>query len=604
LLIRNSSYWLFFSWFLVVITLGTPGCGDDVTTDPDAGDVNARLDILDPPGDAIGLTHGGRVTLRVRYARERGEVIAGAPVRFAMIATGTGESPAGSVLSADTAQTDSLGVARVDLVAGAQDTSFRVSVDARDAPTQYFYVTVAEGGFAKLYITPVHQGWRATEAFSRIEVRLYRAQILHCADLDVEAPPDSLSPPRSLSGFGGTVNYLNVTAGQPHTLVAWAHIGVGPDPGMESPVPVSAGCVDLGASELPASRVNIELPLRDRALVLDRTPARSSFDLAPVAEAVDAAGLVRPWHILSCEAGPGQLLLDCALDALAPDAALDCVATGTSALVEAVNAHRGAADASGCRPAALADTSASLDAELTLAVQAGAGFPVAAELAAMLADRAAIMASFELDSDMTLFDNRTAGETALSHRLTTLRALAPGGVYELSLGATSRPVIEQSPVPATLDGNALALGEHGFTLRHGDFARRAFAAIALAPRGLDDAQDSLGTALAQSVNGPGQTGCAGLSELVCVKIGQTASCLAAACTQGATALDGHLSGWWRALLAPGIDFALSGTALIHDPDGDLQADSVGRDAQGQSTGAWSATLWLSDGTAIAIDGTP
>jgi hypothetical protein len=267
-----------------------------------------------------------------------------------------------------------------------------------------------------------------------------------------------------------------------------------------------------------------------------------------------------------------------------------------------VNTRRGAVDASGCRPDALADSSPSVDAELTLAL--GAGFPTGPELLATLADRAAIAAGFELDSELTLFDGRTAEEIAASHRLTTLRAVAPGGVYELPLAATSRPVIEHSPVPAMLDGDALSLGEHGFTVRQGDFARRAFAAIALAPRGLEAAQHSLGTALAQSATGPSQSGCPGLSELICSDIGQSVDCLAAACALGTTALDEHLSAWWRALDATGIDFVLSGTAQVHDHEGDLLVDAVGRDAQGQSTGAWSATLRLGDGTTTIVSGAP
>lgn len=565
---------------------------------PDAGDLNARLDILNPPGDAIGLTHGGRVTLRVRYASERGDAIPGEPVKFTMIATGAGESTAGSVLSTDTAVSDDQGVARVDLTAGAQDTSFRVGVDARDAPTRYFYVNVSEGGFVKLFITPVHQGWRAEQDVSRIEVRLYKADLLRCPELDIDALPDSLLPPRSLSSFGGTVDYLNITAGQAHTLVAWAHVS--DEQGMESATPVSAGCADLGSGQLPASQVNIELTVRDRALVLDRAPARARFDLSPVVAALEQEQ--QPWQVLGCESGPGQLLIDCTLDALVPDGALDCMATGTSALSMAVDAQRGAVDASGCRAAVRADTSPSLDAALTAAVRAGSSFPVDAELAAVVQDRAAIAAGFELDSALTLL----GVDSILRHGLVTLRAIPdmdePGRVHEIDLAATSRPIIEQSPVAASLSGNMLTVGPHGYTLRYGEFARDAFAALALAPRGLAAAQHTLGTALAQSITSASATGCAGLSEIVCTDVGAALDCLTVACDQGAAALDDLLTGWWRGLMSPGIDFTLSGNALVYDPDGDLVVDAVGRDSQGQSTGTWSATLQLSSGTSVPVNG--
>lgn len=585
---RNLAYSIAF-----LVGLGPlPGCGDDSTPVPDAGDVNARLDILDPPGDDIGLAYGERVTLRVRYVNEQIEDVAGVPVEFSMIAMGPGEDTAGSTLSSATARTDAQGLAQVDLVAGALDASFRVRVDARDAPTQYFYVTISNNGFARLFITPVHQGWRSAEALSRIEVRLYRASMLACADLDIDAPPESLLPPRSLDGFGGTVSYQNLSAGEPYTVIAWTLAAA-------SSVPLGMGCVDLGAAQLPTSQVYMDLPVRDRDLLLDASPVRAVFDLEPLAPVLDAQGASRPWQILACPAGPGQLLLDCALDALAPDSALDCSVGGTHALVDKVAMLRGPEDASGCRPAMLANMAASLDRELSDAVAAGARFPVGEDLAKLLLARSELLAGFVLESELSM---ATASATSALHRLTMLRTISSQGEHVLDLGTTSLPVIEQGAVPVTMAGSELTLAEHGFTLRYGLFAAEAFARLGLEPHGLALEHASLGTRLADSVAFGSETGCAALSALACTAVAEPVQCLEAACAQGTSALDSGMTRWWQAFATSGLDLVMAGHAVLHDDDNDLIVDAVGRDDQGQSTGEWSATLRLLDGTAVSVQG--
>lgn len=590
------------SLLLLLFALAPGACGDNIgATSQDGGPGNARLVILMPPGDALGLKYGDRITLRARYENSAGEALAGEPVSFAMVAIGTGESTAGSILSAPAAATDALGVARVELTAGAQETSFRVSVDARDAPTQYFFVTISSGGFARLYITPVHEGWRAGEAFARVEIRLYKAAALTCAALDIDSPPDSLSPPRSLAGFGGTVDYQNVSAGQPHTVVAWAKVQVPmpmPMPTTDSPRPVAMGCVDLGPLQLPNSRVELALPVRDRPLVLDGVALTSTLDLAPVAAELDSRGASRQWNALGCEHGSGQLLLDCAIDAAAPDGALDCVPTQASPLTAEIAQHRGMPDPDGCRPDTDMSGQISLDQRLASAVGGSGAWPDRPALMNILLVRRDILGELVLGSELTALNDR-AGR----HRLATARVDTIMSSYELDLGLTSRPVIEQSPIPLAVDGNLLAVGAHGYTLRYGDIAARAFAAVALSPHGLDTRADSLGTALAEAVTGTGGlTGCAAMSAIVCAEVQQGSTCLASACTQGSEGLDPLLGAWWHLMSGPGLDVVLSGQGSAYDDDGDLIVEAAGGRAENGGIGAWDATMILADGTPVPVTG--
>lgn len=565
-----------------VLVLLAAGCGDDPAPGADAGPPDNELVILGP-GDDVGLSYNERINLRVRYQTELGEWLGGEPVEFALLTTGPGENTAGSVLSATRVITDSQGVAAVDLVAGAADASFRVRVDARDAPTRYFYIEISDGGFARLRITPTHQGWRPLDSFSRVEVRLYRADELTCHFLDIDNRPFSFSPPRSLDAFGGTVEYQSVAAGQALTVVAWAQAA-------GNTVPVSAGCVDLGA--LPPVPVEMAVTIDDRPLVADASPVVTTLGLEPVAQALALMDATRPWDVLGCPAGPGQLLLECALDAAAGDGALDCRATGESPLESAVEARRGALGADGCR--ALVDSGGmpSLDALLTDAAQ-GEEFPGGGDLAEMLAVRSELLGQWVLSSELT-----SVAEDALAHGLTTLEVSTSAGDFALELRASSRPVVVQSPVDAAWQGADLSADEHAFTLRAGQFAARALLELALVPAGVSSQADSLGSALAASLRHEGATSCQALSQLVCTDIGQSDTCLMPACSQGAAALDVQMTAWWRALDASDLDFIMGGQMRAHDDDGDRIIEAVGPTPDAPAP--WSATMILADGSELAL----
>jgi hypothetical protein len=552
---------------VVLAAVASAACssgGGDLGVPPDAGVPERRYLTIVSPGEEVGLSYGSRATLYVRYRDQDGSVIRGAEVRFALEADRPGETTAGATLSATTAITSDAGEAHVELFTGAQDARFRVTVDARGASTVYFFVSVAQGGFARVEIEPAHEGWRPSAELARVEVRLYASAFVSCDALDIDAPPTSAYPPRGLDGFGGAVSFANVSAGQPHTVVAWARTAA-------SDTPVAAGCLPLDSAQLPAGDVRTSVVVRDRDLALPQALAVSTrFELAAVAAAVDAAGATAAWRVLACPAGPGQLLLDCALDAAVPDGALDCVPGSTDGLVATVAAQRGPVDG-GCRPLALAGGEASLDARVTEAV--AQDWPTGAALLDLLAVRDGVVGALSLDSVLT-----PLGPDALVHGLGEARVLAGSATYPLDLAATSRPVLTTQPVAVTLDGNLLTVAPHGFTLRFAVLAASAFAALGLVPAGLDADPRALGQSLAAAVRDPvaATTGCAALSSLVCTAVGEAASCLDQACTDARPIMDAALAAWLDALdgSAAGLDFEVAGTAAVLDADGDLVVDAL------------------------------
>ncbi len=563
---------------LAVATSLYVACGDDLRP-PSDGDQprQSSLEILDPPGESIGLPFHGQTALRVLYRDPDGDPIADAPVAFAPVASAS-ESTGGSTISDTIVLTDGDGIAEVQLLAGAEQVVFRVQASALDAAPALFYVAVSEGGFTDLTATPEHVGFRTDLA--RVEVRLYRIEELACADLDVDAPPESVFPPRSLDGFGGAARYKNVTAGEGFAVVAWA---------TEEPdgLPLAAGCVELDPVQVrPARPIAFPLP------VLDRAPALPAA--LQLTSEIDATQLVQPgdvWAVLDCPSGRAQLLIDCALDAQAPDGDLDCQVGGSSAVIDDVEALRGAPDPAGCRPADLPGGGATIDATLDDAI--GAPWPTGDQLAAFLAARRAPLQSFALTSRL----EASSDGRSVHHRLGVLSISDGTGTHELDLATSDRAVVRQvAPFEVDPVHGELVVAAHSFTLDYGRFARSAFTTLGLVPAGLGSRGDQLGTALVQSVDDGGTTGCPGLSAIVCAAAGRAASCLSAACQTARPALDDLMTDWWRALESGGFDFTLSGTASLGDADADLTIDAL-------TGGTWSATLRLSSGSDATCPGT-
>lgn len=565
---------------------GAFGCGGGGgIAAPDGGDqIVARLVVLDPPGDSLGLSFGTSVTLRVRYELDDGTPLPDAAVGVAILESTTG-NPGGSTLSASTSTTDGDGIATVDLTAGAVRTNFRVEASAPNAAPAYFYVAVSADDFATLTVAPTHAGNRNPASFDRVELRLYPAEQIRCLELDIDDTPASPFAPRTLADFDGSARFQNVSAGAPYTLVAWAEL-----PG--NPVRLAAGCVDLGAGVVPAGELRFEVVVADRTARLpDSNPMRSLLSLTGAAGAVSASGVDRPWRVLGCPAGPGQLVLDCTLDAVAPDGTLDCIVTGNAALVTSVEAMRGPADVIGCRPT-MAGAVPSLDAKLTGALDQGP-FPVGAALTQLVATRTQLLSAIELHSQL---DRISAN--AVGHRL--LGAILRAGTddHEVDLGQTSRPVLMQAPVAYGVTGPVLSIGEHAFTLRLGSLLGDAFVDLGLAEAGLDGRASELGAALTESAADAASStsDCAAISAIICGSAGQPNGCAQAACASGAAYLDDAFSAWWQRLDGTDLDLTMSGQATLYDLDDDLLVDGIGNNGSSSQLGLWSTTLHLSDGS--------
>ena len=559
------------------------GCGDDAAPPAPDGGALSTLQVLDPPGESIGLAFHGEATLRVLYLDPAGRPIPEAAVSFALV-TSASETTGGSTITASSVLTDGAGVAQVQIVAGAEQVNFRVQASAAAAQPALFYVAVSEGGFTDLTVSPEHLGFRDPAGLGRVEVRLYRMEEVRCQALDLDDPPASVFPPRALDGFGGAVSYRNVTAGESFTLVAWASAEVGG-------VPVAGGCVELAEGQVRPGR-----PLRFPLAVEDRPPAlpprlevQSAFDASGLAAAIGEL-IADPWPVLACPRGRAQLLIDCALDAQATDGALDCQVGGSSAVVTAVQARRGAPDAAGCRPATRPGGGDSMDA--VVEARLGGPWPAGAALTALLEARQAPLTGFTLSSRL----ESTAGGAPLHHRLGALSIQSGAGAFSIDLVDSARPVVRQV-APAVVDPVAglLALGPHAFTLRYGEAARDAFVALGLTPAGLAARQGDLGTALYQSVQSGVDAGCAAFSPVVCEEAGLSPTCLGAACAAAAGGLDDLLEGWWRAMDRAELDLVLTGEAALVEPDADLVLDAL-------EQGSWSARIGLSGGQSGEVAG--
>ncbi len=558
------------------------GGSDSDVTGPDAGSLlGNRLVILSPPGDDIGLAYNSSIVLYVRYVDGLGQVLRDREVSFALAASRLGEDTAGATLSTTSARTSDAGMAQVELFTGAEEGRFRIAVTAANASTVHFFVSISQGGFAKLAIEPVHDGWRDDNDFDRVELRLYPSALVRCSSLDVEDPPASAFPARGLDGFGGVVEFQSLNAGQPHTLLAWAK--------RDTEIPLATACVDLAGEQILPSTLRIQLTVRDRDLIVPEVLAlTSSFDLSPVAESLSRTGRTRAWETLACPDGPGQLLLDCVLDQITPDDPQDCVLADVSGIAAALLARRGTTDEDGCRADVDAQGQPSLEHLLSDAVARGGTFPTGPALAALgLAQRDTVTA-LALTSRL-----RFDGPGLATHQLGAVTVPMSAGDYRLDLRTTSRPAIA-SELEFVITGDRLSMLAHPFGLRYDQIARAAFIASGLDPAGLAEPPEALGQALTASVTSANedQSGCDAVSELLCGESGEAPICLRDSCEAAIPVIDTALAAWLDGLrasdaaLPAGLDLELTGTGPLRDDDGDLRVDGLG----GTSPGQWSATL--------------
>jgi hypothetical protein len=556
---------------------------------PDAGDGTHRLEILDPPGDSIGLAFTETIALRVRYLGPDGEPIAEQTIGFELVA-GPSEDIGASALSGLSASTDGGGAGQVNLTAGARAANFRVRATAPGAPPALFFVVVSETGFASIAVEPIHAGPRAAADFTAVEYRLFSPDQLSCATLDIDDLPESVFPPRRGEGFAESVRFRNLAAERPYVLVAWAERE---DGGAR----LATGCVELAASQVRVGPLlHLALAIADRPLDWSQALAITSALISPdLAEAVDAALGPDPWTALGCPLGPAQLILDCSLDAVAGDGDLDCAVSGSGPIVDDVEALRGPPNAAGCRPAESSPGVASIDQILADAMTAG---PWTAEDAPALAlGRDQILAGARLTSELV-----ELGPGIVHHRLLTLTLQAGGGLSRtVDLLASARPVVAATHAASIGPTGIVSLEPAAFTLDFDRAAEEMFSLELLPARGLGGREADLGAALAESFEDGAQAGCAAVSALVCDLIGRSASCLTSACGDGAAALDARLLAWIGALAAGGLDFTLAGAAAIEDRDFDLELDTIGNGSAALD-GTWTTLLSIASGVTEGVGG--
>ena len=191
------------------------------------------------------------------------------------------------------------------------------------------------------------------------------------------------------------------------------------------------------------------------------------------------------------------------------------------------------------------------------------------------------------------------------HHLIEASVVVGGETHLVNLPATDRPILQQNQIPAAINQeNQLDIGEHGFTLRYGSIAAAGFTAHALKSRGLGERANDLGAALAESTfDGiSGNSGCTGVSSIICREIGEVEMCVAAGCVAAIPALDLRFTSWWRELDGAGLDFMLTGTTPIYDFDNDLMVDSIGVDGDETQTGNWGATFTLASELSVETVG--
>lgn len=577
---------------MVVGACGDDDGGGDTTTtgDGDGTFDNASLEVLEPDEGAVGLTFGESGTLAVRYRDSGGDPIADATVNFDFL-VGTGENTGGSTLSATSAVTDDDGVASIGVVAGAQSVNFRVTASAESASPATFFVAVSDQGFITFDVALDYRGQR--DDLASLELRMYLRDQVRCADIDLRAPPGTVFPRRSAGADDPTIEVPLVIALRAYTVVVIASAE-------RDGAPLAGGCVGLGADQVLVGRpVQLGISIEDLPLALPTVglPLVTSLDTTAAAALVRERGAEQPWDVLACPAGPGQLLLDCAIDALAISEGdpSDCRVVTTTPDIEALQAARGALGPDGCRAAQGDGGGPSLDQQLTAAVAAGGSFPTGSALASLLGARQDVLAGASLRS-------RIAGDGGgrARHTLSEVAFATADQTATVDLTASPRPVIEARQVPLVLTLETATVGEHGFSLRLGSAQATAFDALALAPAGLAGQLPSLGTALLTSVQGPTEMSCGGVSELACEAAALGSDCLAAACPAGALAADAELAAWPPVLDGSALDLTLAGSAPVGDAEPNLEVDALGGSA-GERLGTWDAALTTDQDQVVEID---
>lgn len=586
-------------------TVSTLGCrvDDAPATTPDAAFPSEVAITVTPPSLVIRPGSSGRTKFVVRDGN--GVAVPSYPLSFVTVhESGDGTGP-NVRLSSTQMLTENDGTAALEImVENLQGQSlpiyFSVKATCPGAVDAQIDVTVTTNAFS-VEVVPI----AAEDLLGAGTVRSTKLLLFddtRCADLDIVNLSASAAKPRPAQTVAANTSWTFYgVAGSGSSAV------VGQGLGTNTFVQI-AGCVDIPGSALSESRSMRATLYMDRVFPVPRGQFSVSSDIPLNPPPPELAGLQDAWVSWSrCGLDPARLWLDCTLDALATTAAdpMDCIPTEDSEgfVGNLAAARRGAVaapvrgTASGnsetpCRGPLDKSGNRSLESIVDALFAATRGQLQADDLDKFPDELVELLSKVRLTSQLSVGETNSGNSYLVEHALASLSfpdAKAPAFIETSSLGLTS----PTTQLVATLKAGQLALPNHSFTLRLGSAARAAFESTSLKSRG---AQDTAGFikavfALAQWRDGNATlTGCAALDAAVCDQLKQARGCLAAACSNGLSALATKLTGVFASLNGDGYDFSLAGAAPVVDLGGDGLADGLGLGSQTGTTSA-SSGLW-------------
>lgn len=508
--------------------LGPVGCGEPEGSEQSGP--QATIALVSPLAP-LGLTYGEQATLLLRY-HQKSQPAAGVILTLSIEGENTG-----ATLSADRIVTNDHGEASVLFTAGASEAAFRVVASAALAADLIIDVAVSKYAFGNLDVFV-----DATEVPG--SVTHVRAALITGMSCAVLPPSPQLGPVLRLQQAAER----QATLPFPTLLVRpYSVIGRAEDANKRL---LAYGCVDLPEQLLrtglrPVVPVPLELvfpsPLGRYAMTL-------KLNTQPMATP-PASATLPVWQQLACPVGLGQVLLN---------AILQAIPTADQSLAMRLSALRAAVDMNGCRVGAGKPD----DRLYTLLDGTAAG----QALVPVAQDGAAIQKSFVLQSTLEVY---AATDRALlgAHSLDQLTLNTPTRMATYSLSALPTPSARE--LSLSQSGARLMVPEHGLTLRLPALWRRALDELVLMPRGVTMTPQQL---FQSAVTMAG--GCSAVETLLCT--GVTPPCAGKLLGPCMTATSAAASSLTSALAdaAPGLDFFVSQTLTLDDPNGTLEAQTL------------------------------
>lgn len=516
--------------FLTMVAMfGLAGCGE-----PEGGEQSgpqATIALISPQAP-LGLAYGEQATLLLRY-HQKTQPAAGVILTLHIDGENTG-----ATLSADRIVTNDHGEASVLFTAGAAEAAFHVVASAPLAQDLVIDVAVSKYAFGNLDVFV-----DATEVPGSVtHVRAALVAGTSCADL----PPSPVL---------GQVLRLQQAAERQATLPfptllvrSYSVIGRAEDANKRL---LAYGCVELPDQLLrtglrPVVPVPLELvfpsPLGRYAMTL-------KLNLLSMTVTPPGPAPLPVWQQLGCSVGLGQVLIN---------AILQAIPMADESLAMRISALRAAVDMNGCR----VGMGKPDDRLHTLLDGSTAG----ATLQTVAQDGAALQKSFVLQSTLEVY--AATDRTLLgAHTLDKLTLNTPTRMGTYNLAALPTPSVRE--LSLSQSGAALMVPEHGLTLRLPALWRRALDELVLMPRGITMTPQQLFQAAVTAAGG-----CSAVETLLCM--GVTPPCTGKLLGPCMTATSAAASSLTSALAdaAPGLDFFVSQTLTLDDPNGTLEAQTL------------------------------